>query len=80
MADRFLKAKAFWALGCASALGGATPPLELSIVRLVTPVHLEKLPEEKSSAKIVDPEVTVIGSDVRPNVGGLSNLSSAPTV
>ena len=49
-------------------------------MRLVAPVQLEKFPEEKSSAKIVDPEVTVIGSDVRLNVGPLPNLSSAPTV
>jgi hypothetical protein len=78
VAARFLKAKAVWALGCASALGGATPPLELSIVSLVTCVQFEKLPEEKSSEKI--PEVTVIGSDVGLSVGPLSNESTAPTV
>ena len=50
-------------VACPRALGGAIPPVLVSMERFVTPLQREKFPVEKSSEKTAaDPE-TVIGAE-----------------
>ena len=54
-------------------------------MRLVTPVHLEKFPVEKSSEKIADPAVTWVNTNrpfdaqLNPSEAGLTSTSVPPT-
>src|SRR5580765_8390414 len=61
---RFLNAKSGTDVSWLRALGGATPPVALSIERFVTPDQFAN-PAVKSSLKITGgPEATVIGWEV----------------
>ena len=71
-------AKALWATGLPRALGAAGEPCVPSIVSLVTLVHWERSPLEKSSAKMS--EATWIGADAGLIELTLFTASTASTV